>query len=85
MHKGWRAQGQRQEAHAYAVAHVSVTLSIASRYMLLYVVVHVQVVPPMKLTLEQLKEYGGEDRSKPILLAIRGVIFDVTKGMLPSA
>lgn len=35
----------------------------------------------MKLTLEQLKAYNGEDRTKPILLAIRGVIFDVTKGI----
>ena len=40
-----------------------------------------QVVPPKRLTLKQLREYGGEDKRKPILLAIRGVIFDVSRGM----
>jgi membrane-associated progesterone receptor component len=35
----------------------------------------------MKLTLQQLRGYNGEDSSKPILLAIRGIIFDVSKGI----
>ena len=40
-----------------------------------------QVVPPKRLTLQQLREYGGQDKSKPILLAIRGVIFNVSRGV----
>ncbi len=39
-----------------------------------------QVVEPKRLTLEQLRAYNGEDKSKPIYLAIRGVVFDVTRG-----
>lgn len=39
-----------------------------------------KVVPPKRLTLKQLREYGGEDKRKPILLAIKGVIFDVSRG-----
>jgi hypothetical protein len=40
----------------------------------------VQVVEPKRLTLAQLKEYDGSDAKKPILLAIRGTVFDVSKG-----
>lgn len=40
----------------------------------------VQLVEPKRLTLAQLKEYDGSDKKKPICLAIRGVIFDVSKG-----
>lgn len=39
-----------------------------------------KIVPPLELTLQQLSGYDGTDPSKPILLAIRGVIFDVSKG-----
>ena len=39
-----------------------------------------QVVEPKRLTLQELKAYNGEDKSKPIYLAIRGVVFDVTRG-----
>ena len=39
-----------------------------------------QVVAPKRLTLEELKAYNGEDKTKPIYLAIRGVIFDVSRG-----
>ncbi len=39
---------------------------------------------PKRLTLAQLKEYDGSDKKKPIYLAIRGVIFDVSKGELHS-
>ena len=35
---------------------------------------------PLKLTLAQLKEYDGSDKQKPIYLAIRGVIFNVSRG-----
>ncbi len=34
----------------------------------------------MELTLQQLKEYDGTDPSKPIYVAIKGRIFDVTTG-----
>ena len=34
------------------------------------------------MTLAQLKEYDGSDKKKPIYLAIRGIIFDVSKGEL---
>ena len=40
----------------------------------------VQLVEPKMLTLAQLKEYDGSNKKKPICLAIRGVIFDVSKG-----
>ena len=35
---------------------------------------------PKRLTLAQLKEYDGNDKKKAIYLAIRGVVFDVSKG-----
>ncbi|KAL9233938.1 hypothetical protein vseg_008870 [Gypsophila vaccaria] len=35
----------------------------------------------MELTLEQLKQYDGSDPSKPIYVAIKGQIFDVTTGL----
>ena len=44
--------------------------------------VGVQMVEPKRLTLAQLKEYDGSDRKKPIYLAIRGIVFDVSKGKL---
>ncbi|KAK6116970.1 hypothetical protein DH2020_049345 [Rehmannia glutinosa] len=34
----------------------------------------------MELTLQQLKNYDGTDSSKPIYVAIRGRIYDVTTG-----
>ena len=40
----------------------------------------VQLVEPLKLTLAQLKEYDGSDKKKPIYLAIRGVVFNVSRG-----
>lgn len=39
-----------------------------------------RIVPPKMLTLEELSEYDGMSEEKPILLAVRGVIFDVSKG-----
>ena len=39
-----------------------------------------QVVEPLKLTVKELAAYSGADKGKPILLAIRGVIFDVSRG-----
>ncbi len=40
----------------------------------------VQVTPPKQLTLDQLAEFDGTNPSKPIYLAVRGVIFDVSTG-----
>lgn len=37
-----------------------------------------QVVPSMELRVDELAAYNGQDASKPMLLAIRGVIFDVS-------
>ncbi|MCL7039027.1 hypothetical protein MKW94_025910 [Papaver nudicaule] len=34
----------------------------------------------MELTLEQLKQFDGSDESKPIYVALKGRIFDVTTG-----
>ncbi|KAL2525415.1 putative steroid-binding protein 3 [Abeliophyllum distichum] len=34
----------------------------------------------MELTLQQLKQYDGSDPSKPIYVAVKGRIFDVTTG-----
>ncbi len=45
---------------------------------------NLQLVEPKRLTLAQLKEYDGSDKKKPIYLAIRGIIFDVSKGGLYS-
>lgn len=39
-----------------------------------------EIVPSMVLSLDELKEYDGTDASKPMLLSIRGVIFDVSSG-----
>jgi predicted heme/steroid binding protein len=39
-----------------------------------------QVVPEQRLTLQQLAQFDGSDAAKPIMLAIRGTVFDVTKG-----
>lgn len=33
-----------------------------------------------RLTLQQLAAYNGSDVAKPIMLAIQGTVFDVTKG-----
>lgn len=38
------------------------------------------MVPERELTLDELSEYDGSDSSKPMLLAIQGVIFDITAG-----
>lgn len=38
------------------------------------------MVPPAQLTLDELAAFDGSDPDKPIYLAARGVIFDVTKG-----
>ena len=46
---------------------------------------HPQVVPPQQLTLEQLAAYAGSDSSKPIYLAVQGVVFDVTAGVHPGS
>lgn len=39
-----------------------------------------QVVAPKELTVEELIKYDGSDPAKPIYLAIKGTIFDVSKG-----
>ena len=39
-----------------------------------------QVVPEQRLSLQQLAGHNGSDPDKAILLAVRGTVFDVTKG-----
>jgi membrane-associated progesterone receptor component len=39
-----------------------------------------RLVPTKQLTLGELSAFDGEDPTKPILLSVRGVLFDVTKG-----
>lgn len=39
-----------------------------------------QVVPLKSFTLEELATYSGQDEGRPLLLAIKGTVFDVTKG-----
>lgn len=39
-----------------------------------------KVVPPMELSLKDLAQYDGTNPGKPILVSLRGVIFDVSKG-----
>lgn len=37
-----------------------------------------KIVPMKKMSLEELKEFDGKDKTKPMYLSIRGVVFDVT-------
>lgn len=39
-----------------------------------------RVVPPLRLTLEQLAQYSGTDSSKPLYLSVCGLVLDVTAG-----
>lgn len=39
-----------------------------------------RVVPPLELTPAQLRQHDGRDLGKPLLLAIKGTVFDVTSG-----
>jgi predicted heme/steroid binding protein len=39
-----------------------------------------QVVPMRELTLQQLGQHDGSDPSLPMLLAIRGVVYDISSG-----
>ncbi|DBA70909.1 TPA: hypothetical protein ACH3X2_011356 [Trebouxia sp. C0005] len=39
-----------------------------------------QVVPPKQMTLQELSQYDGSIAGKPMYLAIRGTVFDVTTG-----
>lgn len=41
---------------------------------------HVQIVAPLKLTLEELAQYGGSDPAKSLLLAVCGTVLDVSAG-----
>lgn len=43
-----------------------------------------QIVPPLRLTLDELSHYGGSDPAKPLLLSVCGTILDVTAGALES-
>ena len=38
-------------------------------------------MPELKLTLDELAAFDGTKRPTPIYLAIRGIIFDVTRGL----
>ena len=38
------------------------------------------MVPEEKLTLKELAQHDGSDPEKPLLLAIRGTVFDITPG-----
>ena len=44
-----------------------------------------QVVPERELSLQELAQHDGSDPSRPILLAIRGTVFDVTAGAPPAS
>lgn len=39
-----------------------------------------QVVPLKQMTLEELASHDGSDPSKPLYLAVKGTVFDVSKG-----
>lgn len=39
-----------------------------------------RVVAPLELTLDELKGHDGADKAKPMLLSIRGAIYDVSEG-----
>lgn len=40
----------------------------------------VQVVPMKQFTLDELSRHDGSDPSLPMLLSIRGVVYDITTG-----
>ena len=40
-----------------------------------------QIVDPLHLSIDELRKYDGSDSALPIYLAIRGTIFDVSKGI----
>ena len=42
----------------------------------------IQVVPLKELTLSELKHHDGTNPDKPMYIAIRGTVFDVTTGKL---
>lgn len=39
-----------------------------------------QVVPLKEMTLEELAKHDGSDKEQPLYLAIKGTVFDVSKG-----
>lgn len=40
------------------------------------------MVAEQRLSVQQLAEYDGSDPTRPILLSVRGTVYDVTKGDL---
>ena len=53
---------------------------VAQEFRSLFVTGCVQVVPLKELTLSELKQHDGSEPGKPMYLAIRGTVFDVTIG-----
>lgn len=39
-----------------------------------------QVIEPLQLSLDELRKFDGSDKSQPMYLAIKGTIFDISKG-----
>ncbi len=44
------------------------------------VLLWLQVVPERELTLQELAQHDGSDPDRPLMLAIRGTVFDITPG-----
>lgn len=62
--------------HASCSFATYMTFSLTS----LSAVGRIQVVPLKEMTLSELKQHDGTDPDKPMYIAIRGTVFDVTTG-----
>ena len=72
MVQAGKSQPASQPAHALASGQLK-TLAPAPASPL-------QIIPDKELMLAQLAEYDGRDPDKPLLLSIRGVLYDVSAG-----
>lgn len=68
-----------------AAAVLTCTDRPSAQAVLLLLSSHAQIVPPLKLTLEELAQYGGSDPAKPLLLAVCGTVLDVSAGKFTDA
>ncbi len=59
---------------------INLSYNVNSFCSILYSMDSIQVVEFKLLTLEELALYAGTDDAKPIYLAVRGVVFNVTQG-----
>ncbi|EEE58966.1 hypothetical protein OsJ_10653 [Oryza sativa Japonica Group] len=74
------AQGIAEAVQAYTGLSPAAAVTILALMLATYLLVSSLFVG--EITLEQLAAYDGKDPAKPILIAIRGQVYDVTRGRL---